>query len=707
MREWISGAARVISENVVLDYLWGLCLSVSVAILFLLLIRPVMKRLPRIGMYLLWIFVVFRIVVPFSVTGIYELLPKEVGQTVAYTRQSVAPAQIRVRLNTEARKSYGGKENSYRLNQKTTQKNVQVPEAEEKETDRNTGKTISMDVILLAVWFAGVLFCVLYLICSLIANQRLFRHAGHLFDNVYEHPYACSSFVGGIISPRIYVPKGMGADDLECILAHERIHIRRWDYRVKPVAFLVFSILWFNPLVWAAYRMMMKDMEISCDEAVIRRLGSDARKRYSYLLLAMASGDNGILCPNTAFGAGVVNERIHHIMEYKKPSKFLTAVVVIAVMLCGCGISSAPKDTVSKLPADKQKSSAVYVEQTMPDVNLKWQENETAEDELVAAIYGSGIDAKGELSEIGWLEAPENNQIVAAVKPVFRDGEWQKEEAKWGDNLKKLLKGKKNMECGYLFYGADGKLYLPYHQYSMSTDTYVQNPEKYEDEWYLVDQFLYRVDEETGEVTELDIPKAKAAEAYEQDAGVPEKSMAYNIYAVLPNGDYVVCNMGNIFSVYSGVTGEKTADLPFGNNRSKMTNIYAGNDFVCWTENNENTNMYEVYVCDADGQGSYVLETGIEYVYDENENIISTIAMGVSEDTIIVATGKGISEAEYGDDEFHSVMDTDKNNVYCLGSDGCMPVGNVYKDAKGVYYLELMDADNNSIRCYYAQQEQN
>ncbi len=718
MREWIGNAVKIISEHTVLDYLWGLCLSVSAVIVFFLLIRPFMKRLPRIGMYLLWLFMVVRMICPFSVSGIYELFPERVGQTVAQTRQSIRPEQLSKRLAklTEDGK-YGGIQNAYRLKtgKVLLEKQSDAGKAGTEETLSGTvsgmtsgsgqasalqnsqgnvasavekgSRIVGAGDIIFMIWLAGVLFCVLYLVCSLRMNQKMFRHAVPLFENVYEHPYVCSSFVGGIISPKIYVPKGMSEADLECILVHERTHIKRRDYRVKPFVFLVLSILWFNPLVWVAYRLMMRDMEVSCDEAVVRKLGNKAKKRYSYLLLAMASGENHILCSNAAFGAGAVNERIRGVMKYKKPTKIITALAVLAVALCGCGISSVPEETAK--PQPEKEEEAVYVEQTMPEEKIDWGKDV----DTTVNLQNTTVDPEGKLVQFGTLYAFGENgkrSIDSWVKVEFVDGEWQKAEITWEKECEKLLKGKK-LELADGFYGPDGFLYLVIHEF----------PDKYyeeafdEDNLYLTAQYFFRVNEETGEVTDLKVPSEDWDKVFPDDSETGyEKGLVFNDYVVFADGNYLIYNYGGISAVYSGSTGEEVAEIKVP--KSAFTRIESGDDFVCWAEANQDSGRIEVKVFDESGQNGYVLDAGVPY----KEGELAGIALGTKGNSIIIATEKGIAEAEYGGDEFTTIASAGKDNLYYLSEGGYKAEGRIVKGIED-YHITLIKNEQEWVNCHY------
>ncbi|MCM1246403.1 MAG: hypothetical protein NC293_12245 [Roseburia sp.] len=739
MKEWIGNMAGIISGHVVLNYIWGLCLSASVMILFLFLIRPFMKRLPRIAMYLLWILVVIRIVCPFSVNGIYGLFPERVAETVVQTRQSVMPEQISMRLEQTPEESFGGVGNGYRLKPETDKllgDNGAGTEAAGNRTnavgnngnsqnfsrdygfDKILGKSaregaagsisaktpeeaariqeereqLTAATVMMAVWVMGVLFCVLYLLCSLIMNRRMFRHAVHLFDNVYEHPYACSSFVGNIISPKIYVPKGMCEADLECILVHEKTHIRRQDYRIKPLAFLVFSLLWFNPLVWAAYHFMMRDMEISCDEMVMRKLGSDARKRYSYLLLAMASGENGILCPNTAFGAGAVNERIHHVMRYRRPTKFITAAAVLAVALCGCGISSTPQAEQAEATPMPEKEETVYVEQTVSRIRKDWSEYVPGKKEPMVAEIADAVDSQGNL--INFFEVQTRKyEHICIVKALYQEEDWNFEEVKWD---KDVLGEKKNAEIRDVFYGADGFLYAAVCQMSMSEKEASKGGEQNEEDYYVTKQLLYRINEETGECTELEVPQTPAKEVLGADA----KGIVTNQYSVFADGSYIAFDG---VSVYNGLTGEKKK-IDSLNFKERMGYILTGDDFICWWRYDQQEKQIKVQVCDETLKETYVLASGV--AYGGGEELVN-ITLGAKGNTILMATDEGIFEAEYGEDEFRRIAGQETDNLYYLSPDSYTPESHVFKGEQQDYYLYLAnDNTGDSVWCHYVKKEQ-
>ena len=331
---------------------------VSITILVLLAIRPLAKKLPRKGMYFLWVILVLRILCPVNFTGIYHLLPAA----------NATNAQIKQEL------SFGGAMNQYRLNpvqQKRFQSKQQtepsvlthsLPEKQPEEI-RDFSLSDKLPAFLFILWLSGVFVCVFHLFYSYYRDKKMLKTAVKTKNCCYIHSGLDTPFVFGFFKPRIYIPENTKNSAYKFLLAHEKYHIRRQDFRIKPIAFFAFSLLWFNPLGWVAWHLMQKDMEISCDEAVIKQMPFEERKAYSHLLLQMAAAKSRPLCTNAAFGADIIEERILHIMKFKKPTKLIACFTVIAVFLCACGVGSTPvTKEESSTNAPSQKSPDVFVE---------------------------------------------------------------------------------------------------------------------------------------------------------------------------------------------------------------------------------------------------------------------------------------------------------------------------------------------------------
>ncbi len=185
------------------------------------------------------------------------------------------------------------------------------------------------------VWLAGMLALLSHAVISYIRLKRKVKTATILRDNIRQSENVESPFVLGALRPTIYMPYKIDMADMEYIIAHETAHIKRGDHIVKLIGFVLLSVYWFNPLIWAAYVMFCKDVELACDEKVIKSLDEDLRKAYSEALLNCAIKKRSHIiaaCP-VAFGEVGVKERIKSIMNYKKPGFYIVIVAVAALVV--------------------------------------------------------------------------------------------------------------------------------------------------------------------------------------------------------------------------------------------------------------------------------------------------------------------------------------------------------------------------------------
>ncbi len=163
-------------------------------------------------------------------------------------------------------------------------------------------------------------------------------------DNIYESDRIGTAFVCGFVHPKIYVPVGVAHADLSFILEHERTHIRRYDYLIKPLAFFALILHWFNPLMWLSFALMNRDMEMSCDESVLHKMNPDAKGGYSSSLLALSVKRNGLFAANPlAFGESHVKTRIKNVLNYKKPKFWVIVLAVMATVVLIAAFTTNPK----------------------------------------------------------------------------------------------------------------------------------------------------------------------------------------------------------------------------------------------------------------------------------------------------------------------------------------------------------------------------
>ncbi|MCD8197686.1 MAG: M56 family metallopeptidase [Lachnospiraceae bacterium] len=310
----------------------NMSLTASVIILAVCVIRFLWRGAPRIFSYILWAVVLFRLLCPFSFSSAFSLLnavPESAadGGTMEYisydlarTGQTGAQMQVPVvRLNSDL--------------------SVSVPAAA-------VGDSADPAQIVLfvaaCVWLLGLCALLLWNLLSLLRFRGRLRGAEHLRENIYRLSDGGTPFVYGLLRPRIYLPLGLGAEEERYTLLHEQIHIRRGDPIFRFLACAALCLHWFNPLVWLAFALSGKDMEMSCDEAVLRKLGGGVKKEYSASLLALATGERALRSIPVAFGESSTKSRIKNVLSYQKAKPVIVAVAAVICVLALVFLAANP-----------------------------------------------------------------------------------------------------------------------------------------------------------------------------------------------------------------------------------------------------------------------------------------------------------------------------------------------------------------------------
>ncbi len=287
----------------------------AMLILALLLLRPVLKKAPKAFLCALWGLVGLRLVCPFTVESVLSLIP-----SANPVRKEIILSQVQPQVLTEA-----GAEVT-----KTIITNTLASPA---GASINPMQAISL--VAAFIWAVGV---AVMLIISLVSFLRLKKNISASLttgDGVFVNDNIASPFVLGLIKPRIYIPSNLTEYEKEYVIAHENAHIKRRDYLIKPIGYIILSLHWFNPLVWVAYILLCRDIESACDERVIRKMNDEDKKAYSAVLLSLSLPSRKIRACPVAFGEVGVKQRIKSVANYKKPAVWICAVaVMLAVALC-------------------------------------------------------------------------------------------------------------------------------------------------------------------------------------------------------------------------------------------------------------------------------------------------------------------------------------------------------------------------------------
>lgn len=695
MKAMFEDVIRYISENAMLKYLYDTSVTVSLMVVFLLLVRPLMKRMPRRGMYILWLVVIVRILCPISIHGIYHMIPEPIEHTVSETNQSIKIDSIASRLREPVEVQYGGVKNGYRLapeeeaadlhtetKNKVVEKTEGVAAFNQSEREEPFFEGMGMDSWMLVIWGAGVFVLLFYMVISMLRTWRKFSDARLLFDNVYSHPLVENSFVIGLVSPKIYISERIVGQDMEYILCHERKHIKRKDHLVKPLMFVLTSLYWFNPFMWLAWHFMMKDMEVSCDEAVIRELGEGARETYSYLLVSLAAGRKKWFHQNAAFSVGVVKDRIKSIMKYKKPTTLTSAILILAVFLCSCSITSTPQETTPPVVTQK-KEEGVYIERMFRMYQIEMPITGDF-------VSGNGQPDLNNQGEVVWISDMTVGEERRLCEFVLVDNRWEEKESAWLKEYDKMFQGK-NVQMQYWYFADDGYLYLNIY-------ASLEEGERgdYEKDCYM---FL-KIDEEKGTIDTIQIPSQREEG---KDNGAAQ--LIYS-FAVFSDGNILIPRFSegivNDYEIYSGATGEKVGEGKL--EPGAFTEPYTGDGYFAYGIHNQQTGMVDIGVFNEEtGEKEYTIETGVTYVPDSAESYGKNCAIGVRGTSIIMASTDGIFEAEYGEEELTRIVDSEKDNTYYLSEQKYTFLESVYKgdDSYLLYRYNNKSDELGDMICYY------
>lgn len=326
----------------------NLSISASWLILAVLVLRVVLKKAPKWVMPLLWGVVALRLVCLFSIESALSLIPSAETiptEIVTETRESVLYEQATLDIVT----------------------NPTLPSAAEVPVGVSRQQAQVDFNIYSVLWLAGMAALLVHALVSAGKLKKKLATAILLRDNIYESEFVDSPFLFGVVQPNIYLPMHMDEGTAAHVIAHERAHLARRDHWWKVLGYLVLALHWFNPLVWAAYILFCRDIELACDEKVVKGLDGAARADYSQALLSCAAPRRAVAACPLAFGEGNIKTRVKSALHYKKPAFWVAAVAVLAVVIVAVCFLTNPKSErgslvwAQKLNAADVASIELYV----------------------------------------------------------------------------------------------------------------------------------------------------------------------------------------------------------------------------------------------------------------------------------------------------------------------------------------------------------
>lgn len=309
-------------------------IAASWLILAVVVLRVILKKAPKRFRLLLWAVVGLRLVLPVSIESALSLVPS--AQTLPEGVMYAAAPELNTGIAA--------------LNDAI---NPAFTAAFAPEPAASANPLQALLPVASVIWLAGAAVMLLWALVSWLRLRRRVAEAVRLEGNVYESERVASPFVLGLIRPRIYLPFGLDEGAREQVLTHERAHIARGDHVIKPIGWLILAVYWYNPLVWLAYALFCRDIELACDERVIRRLPVSGRADYSQALLDLSRPRHGVgACP-LAFGESAVKGRVKSVLTYKRPAFW---IIMLAALLCigaaVCFLTDPKAEADDSVPSD-------------------------------------------------------------------------------------------------------------------------------------------------------------------------------------------------------------------------------------------------------------------------------------------------------------------------------------------------------------------
>ena len=387
-------------ESLFLNLL-NMSITASWLSLAVMLVRFIFKNAPKSLRLVLWTFVGIRLICPFSFESIFSLIPsaQTVPPDIMYSPSpsvSTGIPAVNAVINPIVSESFTP-DPSYSANP------LQIV-------------TFAASVL----WLIGIGAMLLYALISCISLRSKLKKAVKFEDNIYVCEKVSTPFIFGLVKPKIYLPENLKSDDLKYVIAHEKAHIKRLDHLWKPLSFLILTVYWFNPILWLSYIFLSKDMELACDEKVIREMGKEIKKPYSSALLNCSIKRKELtLCP-LAFGEVGVSSRIKAVLRYKKPATVIVILSVVISIVIGAAFLTNPKsktedDVASQIQnqsffSDYEGISAIIISADLsapaPYIEVKY--DNSTEKEL---IYGEMFHIKKFENE-AWKDTRKNKEYI-------------------------------------------------------------------------------------------------------------------------------------------------------------------------------------------------------------------------------------------------------------------------------------------------------
>ena len=395
----------------------NMSISASYIVLAVLILRLLLKKAPKWVTVVLWGVVAVRLVCPFSVESAMSLIPS--AETI-----TKAPSASRPHFESGV---------TIIDNQVNDYLNGHYYEG----VTRPAGHFMDITTALAIVWLVGIGILLAYTMISYFRVNNKIGTAVLLRDNIFQSENVFSPFVFGIIKPKIYLPFNMNGQDMEHVIAHENAHIHRKDHWWKPFGFLVLTLHWFNPLMWLGYVLLCGDIELACDEKVIKEFNNEQKADYSEALLSCSVNRRMIAACPLAFGEIGVKTRVKSVLNYKKPTFWIVIVAVIAcLVLVVCFLTNPVRNPQA------QNSNSTNENASESDTNPSEEENT----ENKSDSYNTDESNK-EFVEPTAIVFPESEESHLFLEPYYVQTYIVENDSPWGHYVYHRVFKKCN-DCG-------------------------------------------------------------------------------------------------------------------------------------------------------------------------------------------------------------------------------------------------------------------
>ena len=324
----------------------NMSISASWIVLAVLLLRLLLNKAPKWITVLLWGIVAVRLICPFTIESVMSLIP---------SAETISP-EIMMDATPEINSGIPVFNNFV---------NPVISESFAPDPVTSANPLQILIPVLSIVWLVGIAGMLLYTAISYFRVKRKIGTAVLLRDNVFQSENVVSPFVLGIVNPKIYLPFNMNEQDMSHVIAHEQAHIRRKDHWWKPFGFLLLTIHWFNPLMWLGYVLLCRDIELACDEKVVKELNAEQKADYSQALLTCSVNRRMIAACPLAFGEVGVKNRVKSVLNYKKPAFWIIAIAIVAsIVVAVCFLTNPSTNTLENiefLNFEERKQNTVFV----------------------------------------------------------------------------------------------------------------------------------------------------------------------------------------------------------------------------------------------------------------------------------------------------------------------------------------------------------